>query len=88
LFAAIRDATSRHERDALLATLEAVGVPAGPINTVAQAFADPQVMHRGMALMLDRAGQTLPGLRTPIIFSESLLALDRAAPMLGRDDPA
>ena len=88
LFAAIRQATSRHERDALLATLEAVGVPAGPINNVAQAFADPQVIHRGMALTLDRDGMALPGLRTPIRFSEATLALDRAAPMLGQDDPA
>ena len=88
LFAAIREATSRYERDALLATLETVGVPAGPINTVAQAFADPQVLHRGMALTLDRDGMALPGLRTPIKFSDSLLALDRAAPMLGQDDPA
>ena len=87
LFAAIRQATSRHQRDALLATLEAVGVPAGPINNVAQAFADPQVIHRGMALTLDRDGMALPGLRTPIRFSEATLALDRAAPMLGQDDP-
>ena len=88
LFAAIREATSRHERDMLLGMLETVGVPAGPINTVAQAFADPQVIHRGMALTLDRDGLALPGLRTPITFSESRLALDRAAPMLGQDDPA
>ncbi|MDB5704674.1 MAG: CoA-transferase [Sphingomonas bacterium] len=87
LFTAIRAATSTHERDSLLAMLEAVGVPAGPINTVAQAFADPQVIHRGMALTLDRDGMLLPGLRTPITFSESSLALDRAAPMLGQDDP-
>lgn len=88
LFAAIRDATSRHERDTLLAMLEAVGVPAGPINSVAQAFADPQVIHRGMALTLDRNGMALPGLRTPIRFSDATLSLDRAAPMLGQDDPA
>jgi crotonobetainyl-CoA:carnitine CoA-transferase CaiB-like acyl-CoA transferase len=87
LFGAITDATSLLDRDPLLATLEGVGVPAGPINTVAQAFADPQVVHRGMALTLDRDGQTLPGLRTPITFSESGLALDRAAPMLGADNP-
>ncbi len=39
-----------------------------------------------MALTLDRNGQTLPGLRTPIRFSDAPLALDRAAPMLGADD--
>jgi crotonobetainyl-CoA:carnitine CoA-transferase CaiB-like acyl-CoA transferase len=87
LFAAIRLATSRQERDVLLAMLEAVGVPAGPINSVAQAFADPQVIHRGMALTLDRDGMAIPGLRTPIRFSDASLSLDRAAPMLGQDDP-
>jgi len=87
LFTAIRQATSLLERDALLATLEAVGVPAGPINSVAQAFADRQVIHRGMALTLDRDGMAIPGLRTPIRFSDASLALDRAAPMLGQDDP-
>ncbi|WP_034159331.1 CaiB/BaiF CoA transferase family protein [Sphingomonas sp. ERG5] len=86
LFAAITEATRKLDRDPLLATLEGVGVPAGPINTVAQAFADPQVIHRGMALTLDRDGQTLPGLRTPITFSDSTLSLDKAAPMLGADN--
>ncbi|MFA5990146.1 MAG: CaiB/BaiF CoA-transferase family protein [Sphingomonas sp.] len=83
LFDAIRAATSAMPRDALLATLEAAGVPAGPINTVEQAFADPQIIHREMRLTLDRMGQTLPGLRTPIRFSDASLALTRAAPMLG-----
>lgn len=86
LFAAIRAATSRHPRDWLLATLEEAGVPVGPINSVAQAFADPQVVHRQMALTLDRNGQSLPGLRTPIKFSDADLVLDRAAPILGQDD--
>lgn len=86
LFAAIRAATSRHPRDWLLATLEEAGVPVGPINSVAQAFADPQVVHRQMALTLDRDGQSLPGLRTPIRFSDADLVLDRPAPILGQDD--
>ncbi len=65
-------------RDALLAELEAAGVPAGPINTVADAFADPQVIHRGMQI----APGGVPGLRTPIRFGESSLSLDRPAPRL------
>ena len=32
----------------ILAKLEAVGVPAGPINTLDQVFSDPQVIHRGV----------------------------------------
>ncbi len=38
-----------HSHD-LLAKLEAVGVPAGPINTLDQVFKDPQVIHRGMRI--------------------------------------
>ncbi|MEG3165706.1 CaiB/BaiF CoA-transferase family protein [Sphingomonas sp. PB2P19] len=84
LSAGIEAATSRIARDALLAQLEAVGVPAGPINSVAQAFADPQVVARGMAIDAARAdGSTVPGVRTPIRFSDADLATSAAAPMLG-----
>ncbi|PAX08290.1 CaiB/BaiF CoA transferase family protein [Sphingomonas lenta] len=81
LFAAIEQATRAFARDDLLAKLESAGVPAGPINTVAQTFADPQVVHRGMAIEVEREdGATLPGLRTPIRFSDAELALGKAAP--------
>jgi crotonobetainyl-CoA:carnitine CoA-transferase CaiB-like acyl-CoA transferase len=83
LTARITEATRRFSRDTLLARLEAEGVPAGPINTVAQAFADPQIVHRGMALSIPREGGTaVPGVRTPIRFSDADLALDKAAPPL------
>lgn len=89
LFAAIEAATQQRHRDDLLAALEAAGVPIGPINTVEQAFADPQVVHRGMQIEVTRAdGTTLPGLRTPIRFSDAELALGRAAPKLGEADKA
>ena len=88
LFAAIESATRRFARDDLLARLEAAGVPAGPINTVAQAFADPQVRARGMRIVTVREdGSTLPGLRTPIRFSDAELAHGRAAPLLGGAEP-
>ena len=50
--------------------LEAVGVPAGPINNLDQVFEDPHVKHRGMKLDIpsDHAkGGTIPGIRTPIM---------------------
>lgn len=82
---AIKAVTARWPRDELLAALEAAGVPAGPINTVEQAFADPQVLARGLAIRPARPdGSTVPGVRTPIRFSDADLSLDRAAPMLGR----
>ncbi|MES3100939.1 CaiB/BaiF CoA transferase family protein [Sphingomonas faeni] len=83
LFEGIEATTSLVPKLALLARLEAVGVPAGPINTVAQAFDDPQVVARGMAIDVARPdGSLVPGLRTPIRFSDADLATGRAAPML------
>ena len=84
LFASIEALTRLRRKDELLHALEGAGVPAGPINTVAQAFADPQVVARGMRIEVAREdGSLLPGLRTPIRFSDAELALGRAAPDLG-----
>lgn len=83
LSALVRAATSGWARDALLAALTAATVPAGPINTVDEAFADPQVVHRGMRLSLtDGDGTAIPGVRLPIRFSRTALAEPRPAPRL------
>lgn len=65
----------------LLAACEAQGVPAGPINDLAEVFADPQVIARGMRLDMDG----VPGVRSPFAFSGAELALGKAAPKLGED---
>jgi len=78
LVALIEARTVAWTRDALIAALEAEGVPAGPINTVAEVFAEPQVRHRGLEI----APGGVPGVRTPIVFSRSALALDRPPPRL------
>lgn len=68
----------------LIDRLEAAGVPVGPINSLEQVFADPQVVHRGMRLDLPRGdGSTVPSVRSPIRMSESPLAYERASPLLG-----
>lgn len=88
LDAAVIAASRRWSRSALLAALAQAGVPAGPINTVAQAFADPQVVHRGMQLdITGEAGEDFAGVRLPIRFSRSPLAPARPAPRLPRRDP-
>ena len=84
LFALIEERCRTFSRDDLLARLEAAGVPAGPINTVEQALADPQVAARGMVLPPSDA-RPIAGLRTPIRFSEARLALDGGAPKLALD---
>jgi crotonobetainyl-CoA:carnitine CoA-transferase CaiB-like acyl-CoA transferase len=63
----------------LLAALEKAGVPAGPINSVADIFSDPQVTHRGLLV----APGGVPGVRTPLGFSGAELSIERPAPKLG-----
>jgi crotonobetainyl-CoA:carnitine CoA-transferase CaiB-like acyl-CoA transferase len=78
--------TLRFKRDDILARLEAVNVPAGPIYDLADVFSDPQVIHRGMRLDLpsDAAkGGTIPGLRTPITIDGEGMAAERPSPRLG-----
>jgi crotonobetainyl-CoA:carnitine CoA-transferase CaiB-like acyl-CoA transferase len=67
-------------REDVLQAMEEQGTPAGPINTVAQAFADPQVVHRKM--LLETAG-SVPGVRIPIRMSGATLGTERPAPRLG-----
>ncbi len=78
--------TARMSRTELLDKLEAVGVPAGPINDLAQVFADPQVIHRGMQLEVPSAAAkagTIPGVRTPIVIDGAPMAAERPSPRLG-----
>ena len=79
LAAQLTNVTKSWPRDALLSALETAGVPAGPINSVADVFNDPQFQFRNMRINPDG----VPGLRTPIVMSESELKLDRRAPKLG-----
>lgn len=72
-------ATARRTRAVLIAALEGAGVPAGPVNDVAEALAEPQVAARELRI----APEGIAGLRSPLRFSRSPLALDRAAPALG-----
>jgi crotonobetainyl-CoA:carnitine CoA-transferase CaiB-like acyl-CoA transferase len=82
---AIRAVTRRFARDDLLALLAEAGVPAGPINSVAQALADPQIVARGMQLALHADdGTAIPGLRTPIRFAGLDLATDLPSPRKGQ----
>jgi crotonobetainyl-CoA:carnitine CoA-transferase CaiB-like acyl-CoA transferase len=67
------------KRDELLAALEKAVVPAGPINTIADLFDDPQFRARGMRIDPEGAH----GVRTPILMSDNPLTLNRRSPNLG-----
>jgi crotonobetainyl-CoA:carnitine CoA-transferase CaiB-like acyl-CoA transferase len=70
-------------RDDLIAALERAVVPAGPINTVADLFADSQFVARGMRIEIDGT----PGVRSPLLMSDSPLTLERRSPRLGEHGP-
>ena len=82
LTAQLTAATRLWAKADLLAACEDQGVPAGPINDLAEVFADPQVVARGTRI--EPGG--VPGVRPPFRFSDADLALDRPAPRLGQDD--
>ncbi|WP_207458213.1 CaiB/BaiF CoA-transferase family protein [Azospirillum sp. SYSU D00513] len=72
-------------RDWWIAELERAGVPCGPINTIDQLFADPQVLARGLrveAALED--GTTVPMVRNPLRFSATPLGPWGAPPSLGQ----
>jgi crotonobetainyl-CoA:carnitine CoA-transferase CaiB-like acyl-CoA transferase len=65
--------------------LEAAGVPNGPINNIAQVFADPQVTARSVRIELEHAGgATLPLVASPMRFSETPIDYRLAPPLLGQ----
>ena len=66
-------------------SLEAVGVPCGAVNDLAQVFADPHVRHRGMQVEMPHptAGRvSLVG--SPIKMSETPVSYASAPPLLGQ----
>lgn len=68
-------------RSPLLAELESMGVPAGPINSVAQVFEDQQVLHRGLRVEADGVA----GISSPMRFSDTPVVAPKRAPKLGED---
>ncbi len=72
-------------RCAWLASLEAANVPCGPINDLAEVFADPQVQARRMTVRMPHptAGQ-VDLVASPIKLSATPVQYRRAPPLLGQ----
>jgi crotonobetainyl-CoA:carnitine CoA-transferase CaiB-like acyl-CoA transferase len=84
LAAAIEAITVEQPRRHWLAVFDAAGIPCGPINDYAEAFADPQVRAREMVVEIDHP--TLGRLQTlgsPIKMSATPPIAGRRAPLLG-----
>lgn len=86
LIPALTAKTRLRTRADLLAALEQAGVPAGPIRSIDEVFADPHVIARKMRNDLpdDVAKDgSIPGVRTPITMSGTPLHYDRPSPRHG-----
>lgn len=76
--------TVKWQKRGLLSACEANAVPAGPINSIEEMFADPQVQARGLKIELtDDKGTVIPSVRTPIVLSETPLRYERPSPRIG-----
>ena len=84
LTAQIGAITATRSRADWLESLEAEGIPAGPINNVADALDDPHVKARGMEIACDG----IPGIRSPIRMSGARIGDTGRSPGLGEHTDA
>ncbi|AXV15738.1 CoA transferase [Neorhizobium sp. SOG26] len=76
--------TAKWKKTDLLAACGQNAVPAGPINSIAEMFDDPQVKARDLKIDLTADdGTVIPSVRTPIVLSETPLAYNKPSPALG-----
>ncbi|MDK2125255.1 CaiB/BaiF CoA transferase family protein [Parachitinimonas caeni] len=82
----IGEVTRTRDMEEWITLLEAQAVPCGPINNLAQVFADPQVQHRGTRVEMDHplAGK-VPQVANPIHLSATPVEYRNAPPLLGAD---
>lgn len=80
----LRQATVFKTTAEWVALLEEAGVPCGPINDLAQVFADPQVQARGLRLDLSNGlGSRTPQVASPLRLSGTPVQYRSAPPLLG-----
>ncbi len=78
---ALRTRTRAH----WLAELPRAGVPAGSVNTIEEAFDEPQLLHRGARIDLPHpTAGSAPGVANPLRLSESPVDYRLAPPLLGQ----
>lgn len=83
----LRELVRKKTTDEWVQGLAPLGVPSAPVNTVPQAFEDPQVQHRGMRIELDHplsADGTCRLIGNPIKLSKTPVTYRRPPPTLGQ----
>ena len=74
----------KRSRKECIDALRRHGVPCGPINTIPEILADPQIVHRKMLRYLPHptAGK-VPQIVSPLNFQQAPLTFEQAPPLLG-----
>jgi crotonobetainyl-CoA:carnitine CoA-transferase CaiB-like acyl-CoA transferase len=81
----LQDIFKKRKSSEWVGLLEAAGVPNGPINDIAQVFAEPQVKARGVRIELEHAvAGMLPMVASPMRFSGTPVEYRSAPPVLGQ----
>lgn len=82
----LRQATVMRTTNEWISALEAVGVPCGPVNTLDQVFANPQVQARGMQVAMEHEKMgKVPGVGNPIRLGLTPVTYRTAPPTLGEN---
>jgi crotonobetainyl-CoA:carnitine CoA-transferase CaiB-like acyl-CoA transferase len=86
----MNDAFRKRPTAEWLTELMALGIPCGPVNSIPEVLADPQVRHRGMIREVTHpTAGTVPVANTPLRFSRSDAGLTGAPPPdFGQDTAA
>lgn len=84
-FACLQEIFAARSRDHWVQTLVAADIPAGPVNSMEEAFRDPQLVHRRMLQHLEHPVEgRIPQLGFPIKLSDTPGAMRTPPPLLGQ----
>jgi len=86
LHASISAETVKHNTADWILRFDRLGVPCGPVQSIPEAFADPQIEHLGLTrpVVHDKLGE-LHLIRNPVTMSRSTSTLHTATPEPGQD---
>ena len=84
LMSRLSDAFATRTTSECVEALTKAEVPAGPINTIAAALEEPQVVHRAMQRAIPHpAGGSVQHVVSPMRFERAAATFERSAPLLG-----
>ena len=67
-----------------IALFDTANVPCGPINNYKEVFENPQVQHRGLRIDMPHPLGSVPGVASPMRFSDTPVEYHAAPPLLGQ----